>query len=86
MGSPEKFINWLEGYLDACKNTLSPNQVREIRKKLVEVKKESSNLITPLYDSATSTYSNNPIVNEEFIRAIEENKHVSTLEELTSAE
>lgn len=83
MTSSERFINWLEGYLDACKNNLTPNQVREVRKKLVEVKKESSENLIPLYDSVSS---NNPMLNEEFIRAIEENKHASTLEELVPAE
>ena len=36
MNNPEKFINWLEGYLDACKNTLDINQVKIIRKKIKE--------------------------------------------------
>ena len=81
MGASEKFINWLEGYLDACKNTLNPAQVREIRKKLVEVRKESTSLI-PLYDSGFGSNLNNHTVNEEFIKAIEKNKHASTMEEL----
>jgi hypothetical protein len=34
MNTPENFINWLEGFLDACKNNPSPQQIKEIRKKI----------------------------------------------------
>jgi hypothetical protein len=37
METPEKFLSWLEGYLDATTNTLTPKQVKEIRKKITEV-------------------------------------------------
>jgi len=37
METPEKFLNWLEGYLDASNNTLSTKQVRDIRKKMSDV-------------------------------------------------
>ena len=32
METADKFINWLEGYLDASKNRLEPGQIRKIRK------------------------------------------------------
>ena len=34
MNTPENFINWLEGFLDACKNNPTPQQIKEIRKKI----------------------------------------------------
>ena len=37
METPEKFLSWLEGYLDATANTLTPKQVKEIRRKITEV-------------------------------------------------
>lgn len=85
MTHSEKFINWLEGYLDACKNSLSPAQIREIRKKLNETRNTTSNQIMPIYD-AYSTTLNNYQMDEEFIKAIEENKNASTLEELSVSE
>lgn len=83
MQTSENFINWLEGYLDACKNNLTANQVREIRKKLIDTKKNTSNSTVALYDSVAPT---NQILTDEFIRAIEEHKNASTLEELTPVE
>lgn len=38
MNTTENFINWLEGFLDACKNKPSAQQIKEIRKKLHEAK------------------------------------------------
>jgi hypothetical protein len=37
MNTPESFINWLEGFLDACKNKPSAQQIKEIRKKISEL-------------------------------------------------
>jgi hypothetical protein len=85
MTQSEKFINWLEGYLDACKNSLTPAQIREVRKKLNETRKDSSNQIVPIYDNYVA-HTNNYPVDEEFIKAIEENKNASTLEELSVSE
>jgi uncharacterized short protein YbdD (DUF466 family) len=85
MTQSEKFINWLEGYLDACKNSLTPAQIREVRKKLNETRKDSSNQLVPIYDNYV-THTNNHPVDEEFIKAIEENKNASTLEELFVSE
>jgi len=83
MHKAEKFINWLEGVLDASKNKLSPVQVREIIKKIKEYHAHSS-------ESENNDYfmgSNNKIspkfaLNEEFIKEIEKNKAASTMEEL----
>lgn len=46
----DSLINWVEGYLDACKNKPNPNQVKEIRKKIEEYRKPS-----PLF-SSTGTW------------------------------
>jgi hypothetical protein len=91
MNNSEKFINWLEGYLDACKNTLDINQVKIIRKKIKECSSKIASGITygpftsigssiPLYDSLnqSSTYEMDP----EFLKEIEKNKNASTMEEL----
>jgi hypothetical protein len=91
MNNPEKFINWLEGYLDACKNTLDVNQVKIIRKKIKECSSKIASGLTyspyaftgsniPLYDSfnQSSTYEMDP----EFLKEIEKNKNASTMEEL----
>jgi hypothetical protein len=37
MNTPENFINWLEGFLDACKNKPTAQQIKEIRKKISEI-------------------------------------------------
>ena len=34
MNTPENFINWLEVFLDASKNNPTPQQIKEIRKKI----------------------------------------------------
>jgi len=91
MNNSEKFISWLEGYLDACKNTLDVNQVKIIRKKIKECSSKIATGITyapysfngsnvPLYDSfnQSSTYEMDP----EFLKEIEKNKNASTMEEL----
>ena len=91
MTNPEKFINWLEGYLDASKNNLSTNQIKEIRKKITELTKYSADKVVPIWDSNVSDAThypvfNNPIystpVNEEYLKEIERNKNASTMEEL----
>jgi hypothetical protein len=84
MLSSNSFINWLEGYLDASKNTLSSAQVREIRKKMKEVKESTPDISNPLialYDSSCVTSTNNP-ANDEFIREVESRKGATTMEEL----
>jgi hypothetical protein len=48
----ESLINWIEGYLDACKNKPNYNQVREIRKKIDEYRKPAS----PILSGGTYTY------------------------------
>lgn len=39
MKTTQDFVNWLEGFLDACKNAPSPQQVKEIRKKMIDLPK-----------------------------------------------
>ena len=92
MNNSEKFINWLEGYLDACKNSLDINQVKLIRKKMKEVAPQiavglSYNPFTsavtapivPLYDSLNAPQHE---IDSEFLKEIEKNKNASTMEEL----
>lgn len=74
------FINWLEGFLDASKNSLTPAQVKEIRKKMKEVKGTSPSFMA-IYDSGCTTSTNNAL-NDEFIREVESRKHAATMEEL----
>jgi hypothetical protein len=88
MKNSEKFINWLEGYLDACRNVLDTSQVKIIRKKIKECQDESTSLIhyqptsttgsgiIPLYDNQKTTFDQN------FLEEIERNKNASTLDEL----
>jgi hypothetical protein len=90
MTNSEKFINWLEGYLDACKNTLDSTQVKIIRKKIKECSTKVVTGITyspytytgtsvPLYDSFNqSSHEMDP----EFLKEIEKNKTASTMEDL----
>lgn len=54
MTQSEKFINWLEGYLDASKNSLNSNQIKEIRKKISEYNKNTVSQTIPLWDSTTT--------------------------------
>jgi len=91
MEAPEKFINWLEGFLDASKNKLSNNQVREIRKKINEYHKAKYQSIIPIYDSTstasvfpTAEYTKPLPVNENFLKEIENNKSASTMEDLSN--
>jgi hypothetical protein len=94
MTNSEKFINWLEGYLDACKNTLDPSQVKTIRKKIKEC---STGVVTgitysphiygngtstsvPLYDSFNQSSAHE--MDPEFLKEIEKNKNASTMEAL----
>ena len=34
MNTAQDFVNWLEGFLDACKNSPTPQQIKEVRKKI----------------------------------------------------
>lgn len=85
MTNSDKFINWLEGYLDASKNKLTSSQIREIRKRIKD------------YHSIYSAYGNewrndSPFINgyennltplnEEYLNEIEKHKSASTMEEL----
>lgn len=82
METPEQFINWLEGVLDATRNNLTPGNVRIIRKKITEYHKKSAVAIIPLYDAKTSTSTHDITLNEEYLTEIEKNKNASTMSEL----
>jgi hypothetical protein len=97
MHNSEKFVNWLEGYLDASKNKLTAPQVREIRKKISEYHTQKKSELIPLWDSAPihgtgiSGGTINPLyvtnstaTNEEFLKEIEKNKSAATMEELSN--
>jgi len=110
MDTTQDFVNWLEGFLDACKNTPSPQQVKEIRKKIsalpkskdrFQVNRASGEVYTPLWNSNSgpvpadhfstitlvqpdSDRPNNGSLDEEFIKAVNNNKTASTMEELNS--
>ena len=93
MEMSEKFINWLEGYLDASKNKLSNWQVKEIRKKITEYHKIKNQRVIPLYDQTNGQFTmadpfmtsqNNSMLNEEFLREVEKTKAASTMEELSA--
>jgi hypothetical protein len=110
MNTAQDFVNWLEGFLDACKNSPSPQQIREVRKKMAAlptgkdkfaVNRSTGEIYTPLWANAGepvpadhfptislvppgSNIPNNGPLDEEFLKAIEENKTASTMEELNS--
>ena len=110
MNTPQDFVNWLEGFLDACKNSPTPQQIKEVRKKMtalptskdrVMASRVTGEVYTPLWSpSAESKHSdffstislvppgsnipNNGPLDEEFLKAIEDNKTASTMEELNS--
>ena len=80
MQPAEKFINWLEGFLDANKNKISTAQVREIRKKMKECNIRPLQSTMLLHDSSQG-YSK-PDSHEEFLREVEARKNAATLESL----
>lgn len=96
MNTAEDFVNWLEGFLDACKNSPSSQQIKEVRKKISLVRQSSDNVYQSLWDPSMPARSVNAFptitlvqpktdpINEAFERAVEESKNVSTLEELNS--
>jgi hypothetical protein len=110
MKTAQDFVNWLEGFLDACKNSPSPQQIREVRKKMAALpategtvfrNRSTGEVYNPLWNSQIdpvpadhfSTITlvqpdpnvpNNGQLDEEFIKAVEENKNASTMDELFS--
>jgi hypothetical protein len=104
MTTSEDFVNWLEGFLDACKNAPTSQQIKEVRKKISLIRQATTEQYNSLWDPTmqampTSSFStitlvqppkeeahlkHNEPLNEDFIRAIEENKTASTMEELNS--
>ncbi len=102
MNTAEDFVNWLEGFLDACKDAPTTRQIKEVRKKISTVYQSTDELYNSLWDpsmtpQSTKAFSTITLVqaqkeaahtknpqNEDFIRAIEEGKNATTMEELNS--
>lgn len=104
MTTSDDFVNWLEGFLDACKNAPTSQQIKEVRKKINVIRQAMPEQYNSLWDPSMnpvpansfstitlvqppkeeSYLKNNEPLNEDFIRAIEENKTASTMEELNS--
>ena len=93
MNSHERFTNWLEGLLDACKNKPSVQHIKDIRKKLEGLKSEARAaevLSTPIAARPFSTFGLTTItdgtqekfIEDDFQKAIEKTKNASTMEEL----
>jgi ribosome-interacting GTPase 1 len=92
MNSHERFTNWLEGLLDACKNKPTPQHVKDIRKKLESLKSEerANEVLRNQSSLPFSTFSLTKEVGDEpekfleddFQTAIEKSKNASTMEEL----
>jgi hypothetical protein len=110
MNTAQDFVNWLEGFLDACKNSPSPQQIKEVRKKMAALpstkltglaSRSTGEVYNPLWNTSTgavpadhfptitlvppgSEIPNNGSLDEDFLKAIEEGKNASTMEELNS--
>lgn len=110
MNTAQDFVNWLEGFLDACKNSPTPQQIKDVRKKIsalssikdrVIANRITGEVYNPLWNTSTgavpvdhfstislvppgSNIPNNGSLDEEFLKAIEDNKAASTMEELNS--
>lgn len=110
MNTPQDFVNWLEGFLDACKNSPTPQQIKEVRKKMTalptnkdkySINRSTGEMYNPLWSKSVdpvpadhfstitlvqpdSNIPNNGPLDDEFLKAIEENKTASTMEELNS--
>ena len=110
MNTPQDFVNWLEGFLDACKNSPTPQQIKEVRKKITAlplskdkfaINRSTGEVYQPLWSPTAESKSadffstislvppgsnipNNGPLDDEFLKAIEENKSASTMEELNS--
>jgi hypothetical protein len=80
MEKSEKFINWLEGMLDASKNKLSSSQVKEIRKKIKSYHTEDDQ--RNAYAGVYHDLPLNSVKDEEFLKEVERNKQASTMEDL----
>jgi len=95
MNTPEEFVNWLEGFLDACKNAPTSAQIKEVRKKITSLRSNQEETYTALWGNHKAPAKSFPTVtlvqskneeqlSDEFLKAIEENKTASTMEELNS--
>jgi hypothetical protein len=93
MNSHERFTNWLEGLLDACKNKPTPQHVKDIRKKLESLKSEeraaevlnrqvSPVQVTTFALGQTPEGGSEKFLDDDFQKAIEKNKAATTMEEL----
>jgi hypothetical protein len=97
MTTAENFVNWLEGFLDACNGNPTAKQVKEIRKKIDLYRTYDEEKYQSLWNPDMPTQSSKAFptitlvqppkqeqLSDAFIRAIEENKTASTMEELNS--
>jgi hypothetical protein len=97
MTTAENFVNWLEGFLDACNNAPTSKQVKEIRKKIDLHRANDEESYQSLWNPDMPTQSSRAFstitlvqppkheqLSDAFIKAIEENKTASTMEELNS--
>lgn len=76
-----EFVSWLEGYLDACKGKPTPNQIKEIRKKIKDIQENTlkNDEVIPLYDSSNTQSENY----KEFLKEVESKKSATTLTQLS---
>ena len=97
MNSHERFTNWLEGLLDACKNKPTAQHVKDIRKKMeslkseeraAEILKSQDSTLPPVQAITTFGLTTVPngapekFLEDDFQAAIEKSKNASTMEEL----
>lgn len=97
MNSHERFTNWLEGLLDACKNKPTAQHVKDIRKKMESLKSEERaaeilrvqeapqapfQAITTFGLTSVPNGAPEKFLEDDFQAAIEQGKNASTMEEL----
>ena len=57
MNTAEDFVNWLEGFLDACKDAPTTRQIKEVRKKISAVYQSTDELYNSLWDPSMAPQS-----------------------------
>lgn len=59
MNTPQDFVSWLEGFLDACKNSPTTQQIKEVRKKISMLSLNPNTLSKPTGEIYKSLWSQN---------------------------